>query len=85
MIGDKTMFRDLNNSIQGYVKFGDGSKVRIEGKGSIVFQCKNGKHQVLQSVYYIPRLCSNIISLGQLAEKGDRIYIYARLIPLDTQ
>ena len=47
MTGDKTKFRDLNNSIQGYVKFGDSSKVRIEGKGSIVFQCKNGEHRVL--------------------------------------
>ncbi|GKC36157.1 retrotransposon protein, putative, unclassified, partial [Tanacetum coccineum] len=75
MTGDKHKFRDLNKTTQGYVKFGNESKVRIEGKGSIVFQCKNGEHRKLDEVYYIPDLCSNIISLGQLAEGGDEIKI----------
>ncbi|KAI3516559.1 hypothetical protein L1887_15478 [Cichorium endivia] len=61
--------------IQGYVKFGNASKVRIEGKGMIIFQCKNGEHRKLQEVYYIPALCSNIISLGQLSESGDEVRI----------
>ncbi|GKB75802.1 zinc finger, CCHC-type containing protein, partial [Tanacetum coccineum] len=43
MTGDKDKFRDLNETVQGSVKFGNESKVRIEGKGSIVFQCKNGE------------------------------------------
>ncbi|GJW14728.1 zinc finger, CCHC-type containing protein [Tanacetum coccineum] len=37
--------------------------------------CKNGEHRKLQEVYYIPDLCSNIISLGQLSECGDEIKI----------
>ncbi|KAI3523596.1 hypothetical protein L1887_01838 [Cichorium endivia] len=75
MTGDKGKFRELNETVQGYVKFGNESRVRIEGKGSIVFQCKNGDHRKLDDVYYIPDLCSNIISLGQLAEGGDEIRI----------
>ncbi|GJU50602.1 zinc finger, CCHC-type containing protein [Tanacetum coccineum] len=75
MTGDKEKFRDLNETVQGYVKFGNETKVRIEGKGTIVFQCKNGEHRKLQEVYYIPDLCSNIISLGQLSECGDEIKI----------
>ncbi|KAI3522492.1 hypothetical protein L1887_00319 [Cichorium endivia] len=75
MTGDMKKFRDLNKKIQGYVKFGNESKVRIEGKGSIIFQCKNGEQRRLQEVYYIPDLCSNIISLGQLSESGDEIKI----------
>ncbi|GJS30316.1 zinc finger, CCHC-type containing protein [Tanacetum coccineum] len=75
MTGDKEKFRDLNETIQGYVKFGNETRVRIEGKGTIVFQCKNGEHRKLQEVYYIPDLCSNIISLGQLSECGDEIKI----------
>ena len=54
MIGDKTKFHDLNSLIQGYVRFGDGSKVQIEVKDSRVFHCKNGEQQALESVYYIP-------------------------------
>nr|KAJ0194783.1 hypothetical protein LSAT_V11C700360190 [Lactuca sativa] len=49
--------------------------VRIEGKGSVVFKCKDGGCRKLDEVYYIPDLCSNIISLGQLAEGGDEIKI----------
>ncbi|KAI3779099.1 hypothetical protein L2E82_08597 [Cichorium intybus] len=75
MTGDKDKFHDLNQTVHGYVKFGNESKVKIEGKGSVVFQCKNGEHRKLNEVYYIPDLCSNIISLGQLAEGGDEITI----------
>ncbi|GKG10523.1 hypothetical protein Tco_0341923, partial [Tanacetum coccineum] len=41
MTGDKYKFKNLNEMVQGYVKFGNETKVGIEGKGSIVFQCKN--------------------------------------------
>lgn len=27
----------------GQVKFGDGSTVKIEGKGKVAFRCKNGE------------------------------------------
>lgn len=38
--------------------------------GSIVMQNRNKGHKVLTEVYYIPELKSNIVSLGQLEEKG---------------
>ncbi|GJU61828.1 zinc finger, CCHC-type containing protein [Tanacetum coccineum] len=68
------------NEENGSVKFRDGSKVGIEGKGSILFECKNGEHHLLQEVYFIPRLCSNIISLGQLAEGGDQIIMHGSFL-----
>nr|GEZ09345.1 zinc finger, CCHC-type [Tanacetum cinerariifolium] len=80
MTGYKDKFRELDRSIQGSVKFGDGSKVRIEGKGSILVKCKNGEHHLLQEVYFIPRLCSNIISLGQLAKGGDQIIMHGSFL-----
>nr|GEX72333.1 hypothetical protein [Tanacetum cinerariifolium] len=75
MTGDKYKFKNLNEMVQGYVKFGNEIKIIIEGKGSIVFQCKNGEQQKLDEVYCILDLCSNIISLGQLAVGGDEIKI----------
>lgn len=76
MTGEKSKFRSLDLTTRGFVKFGDDSKVRIEGRGSIMFKCKNGENRLLKDVYYIPRLCSNIISLGQLAQHGDRIVMH---------
>lgn len=75
MTGQKSKFTELDEGITGQVKFGDGSTVKIEGKGSIIFKCKNGEERTLHEVYYIPSLCSNIISLGQLSEVGNRVIL----------
>ena len=71
--GDRNKFTELNEGIMGKVKFDDGSIVEIEGKGSILFRCKKGDQWVLSGVYYIPKLRSNLVSLGQLTECGHRI------------
>lgn len=57
----------------GKVRFGDGSLVDIKGKGSILFRCNTGDQWVLSGVYYIPRLRSNLVSLGLLTESEHRI------------
>ncbi|KAF2284885.1 hypothetical protein GH714_031901 [Hevea brasiliensis] len=75
MTGDKHCFVEIDDSICGKVKFGDGSVIDIQGFGSVMFQCKNGEHLTLTNVYYIPKLKSNIISLGQIDESGGRILI----------
>lgn len=75
MTGDKEKFEELNENITGTVKFGDGSTVKIEGKGSIIFRCKNGEERMLREVFYIPSLCSNIVSLGQLSEEGNKVIL----------
>lgn len=75
MTGKRSKFRDLNEDITGEVKFGDGSKVKIEGKGTVAFRCKDGKERLLSEVYYIPSLRNNIISLGQLSERGNRVVL----------
>ncbi|KAL8093108.1 hypothetical protein AgCh_035122 [Apium graveolens] len=72
MTGDKMKFNELNEQITGQVKFGDGSMVKIEGKGSIMLKCKNGEERTLREVYYIPSLCNNINSIGQLSEEGNK-------------
>lgn len=73
MTGRKELFADLNRSVLGTVRFGDGSKVQIEGKGTVLFEFKNGDQQVLQDVYFIPALHKNIISLGQMTEVGYKV------------
>ncbi|CAH9074982.1 unnamed protein product [Cuscuta epithymum] len=80
MTGQRSKFKDLDESVQGHVKFGDGSTVQILGKGSILLKCKNGEHRLLTDVYYIPSLCSNIISLGQLSEDGNKIVLHGTFL-----
>jgi transposase InsO family protein len=70
MMGCRSAFSDLDHNVHGTVKFVDGSVVRIEGMGMVLFNCKNGEHHAFVGVYYIPKLNTNIISVGQLDEIG---------------
>jgi hypothetical protein len=55
--------------------FGDGSLIEIEGIRLFMLQTKKDRHKVLTEVYFIPKLKSNIVSLGQLEEGGCKIVI----------
>ncbi|GJR35223.1 zinc finger, CCHC-type containing protein [Tanacetum coccineum] len=70
MTGTKSHFRDIDESIIRRVRFGDGSYVKIKGRGSILLGCRNHEQKIVSDVYYIPNLKSNILSLGQLTEIG---------------
>lgn len=70
MSGNRLFFYELNETIIGKVRFGDDSQIDIKGKGSERFILKDGEKKVLNNVYYILGLRSNIISLGQATEVG---------------
>lgn len=83
MSGCRDVFTELDMTVSGTVKFGDGSVAEIRGRGTVMFQSQTEEHKVLTNVYYIPQLRSNIISLGQLDENGCKsiledgtLYIY---------
>lgn len=73
MTGFKTKFEDLDESIIGQVRFGDGSIFKIKGKGTVMMMCKNGEERAMHEVYYIPSLRNNIVSLGKLYENRNRV------------
>ena len=70
MCGDRMFFFQLDEAVVGKVRFGDDSRIDIKGKGSICFIFDEGEKKILNNVYFIPRLRSNIISLGQATEVG---------------
>lgn len=75
MTRERAKFKELNEKVTGQVKFGDRSTVEIKSKGLVGFKCKNGEEIELRYVYYIPTLCSNIISLGHLSETGKKVVL----------
>ena len=54
MTGSKEAFSELDGNVTGTVKFGDGSRVAIRGRGTIIFRCHNDENRALIDVYYIP-------------------------------
>ena len=39
MMGSKAAFSELDDDVTGTVKFGDGSRVVIRGRDTIIFRC----------------------------------------------
>jgi hypothetical protein len=39
MMGSKAAFSELDGNVTGTVKFGDGSRLAIRGRGTIIFRC----------------------------------------------
>jgi hypothetical protein len=86
MCGDKDNFIELDEVIRGKVNFVNYSKVAIKGKCMILIKLKEESHQFIGDVYYILTIKSNILSLGQLLEKGYEIKMkYRTLTLLDTK
>jgi hypothetical protein len=64
MCGYKHMFTELKEVTNDHVSFGDASKVRVEGECNILIKLKDGTQKFISSVYYVPEMKSNILSLG---------------------
>jgi hypothetical protein len=50
MTGRGNMFSELDRTVQGTVKFRDGSVVNICGKGTVILSERHGEHKVLTGV-----------------------------------
>jgi len=75
MCGKKDLFVKLSEGVHGNVNLGDSSKLLVEGKWKIKICENDGKKGYISDVYYVPNMKSNILSIGQLPEKGYTIYI----------
>jgi hypothetical protein len=73
MSGCWATFTKIDTTMFDTVRFSDDLTARIEGRGTIVFVCKNGESQSLDGVYFIPHLMTNIVSVVQLDKIGYKI------------
>lgn len=69
MCGKKEYFSDFDGSFRVSVKLGNDSSMLVLGKGNVRFEV-NGIAHVITEVFYVPELKNNLLSIGQLQEKG---------------
>ncbi|CAJ2672444.1 unnamed protein product [Trifolium pratense] len=74
MTGNKKWFTDIDEQYQQSVKLGNNFKMAVVGRGNVKLHV-NGIMQVITNVYYVPELKNNLISIGQLIEKGVSVLI----------
>lgn len=75
MCGEKTMFCDLDESYRQKVKLGNNTRMAVFGKGNVRLKVSGLTH-VVSDVYYVPELKNNLLSIGQLQERGLTILIH---------
>lgn len=57
------------------VKIADERTIPVMGKGNILNKLNNGDHKYISDVLYMPDMTSNLLSVGQLLEKGYVIHL----------
>lgn len=75
MTGNKEWFAELEESFRRTVKLGNDTTMVVIAKGNIRMQI-NRITQVISDVYFIAELKNNLLSIGQLQEKGLAILIH---------
>ena len=64
MCRKRSMPMDLDESVSGNISFVDNSKTLVKVKGKILICLKDGRHEFISNVYYVPNMKNNILSLG---------------------
>ena len=70
MTGERDIFISLDQSFNSQVKLGDGKMQKAVGKGTIAVHTKGGNKKLISDVLYVPNLTQNLLSVGQLIQKG---------------
>jgi len=65
----KDLFIKIDETLQKEVRTGDNKKLTVTGKGNINVQTKDGSKRI-QDEYFVPGLMYNLLSVGQLIQKG---------------
>ena len=68
MIGGKDLIYCLDDFYKGTVRFRDGWRISIEGRGKIVLNSKDNTHIILRNFLSTTSLKANILSLSRLDE-----------------
>ncbi|RDX94097.1 hypothetical protein CR513_23570, partial [Mucuna pruriens] len=69
MCGKNEYFSNLDESYKDSVKLGNNSSMAVTGKGNIRLNM-NDKTHIVTEVFFVPELKNNLLSIGQLQEKG---------------
>ncbi|XP_047268177.1 uncharacterized protein LOC124898582 [Capsicum annuum] len=75
MTGVKEAFSTLDGTFIVKIRFGDDSKLPGMGKGQVKVQTKRNEVHIISNVLYVPRLKTNLLSIGQSQEEGYELNI----------
>ncbi|KAG8481821.1 hypothetical protein CXB51_027173 [Gossypium anomalum] len=69
MAADVSLFKELDRSFSSRIRIGNGSLIEARGKGDVLISSSSG-NKLISDVLYVPDIDQNLLSVGQLVEKG---------------
>ncbi|RDY02975.1 hypothetical protein CR513_13501, partial [Mucuna pruriens] len=70
MTGNKGWFVNLDEKVKRMMKFDDISIDTVEGIDKVLIHRRDGQQSLITDILYVPQIKTNLLSLGQLLEKG---------------
>ncbi|XP_038902496.1 uncharacterized protein LOC120089156 [Benincasa hispida] len=77
MTSDKELFKDLDKSFKSRVKIGNDEYLEVKGKGTVSIESCAGT-KLITEVLFVPEIDQNLLSIGQLVEKGFKVLFEER-------
>ena len=74
MTGNIAIFANLDENVKYEVTTGTNSKISVKGKFRVSILARNEEQKFVPDVYYVPSLKCNILSIGQLIDKGYNVF-----------
>jgi len=82
MTGHKEWLGDFDENRRSKIKLADSKTLSAEGMGNILIQRKDGKIKLIKNVLYVPGMRCNLMSVGQLVEKGFSVSMKGGMLKL---
>eukprot|EP00253_Pinus_taeda_P036700 PITA_36700 len=74
MTGNIALFSTLDKNMKSEVTLGTDRKVSVMAKGEVKIFTKQGERKTIADVYYVPGMRCNLLSIGQLVQKGYNVF-----------
>ena len=72
MTNNQELFKELDRTAISQVKIGNGDYIDVKGKGIVVLNSLSAL-KYISDVLYVPDIDQNLLSVGQLMEKGSKV------------
>ncbi|KAH7557349.1 hypothetical protein JRO89_XS11G0129700 [Xanthoceras sorbifolium] len=72
MTYNKDLFRELSKANSSKVRVGNGKYITVNEKGTVAISTCSGT-KFISDVLYVPEIDQNLLSVGQLIEKGNKV------------
>ena len=76
MTYNRELFRELDTSRVSRVKIGNGQYIAVKESGTVAIESFSGT-KLIRNVLFVPDISQNLLSVGQLLEKGFKVFFEA--------